>query len=85
MRKPKKPNPPRKAAASPAAGATAAPDDQIISSNLSLHELFQIQTRTLLDSADLSEEQKQNVLIALSCPCCGAGGMSFTAKLKKGR
>jgi hypothetical protein len=37
----------------------------------------------MLDRTDLDEEQKQSVLIAASCPCCGAGGMSFTAKLKR--
>jgi len=37
----------------------------------------------MLDRADLDEEQKQAILIAMSCPCCGAGGMSFTAKLKR--
>jgi hypothetical protein len=39
----------------------------------------------MLDRTDLDEEQKQSVLIAASCPCCGAGGMSFTAKLKPRR
>jgi hypothetical protein len=63
--------------------ASAAPDEQIAYSNLSLHELFQQQTRAMLDRTDLDEEQKQNILIAMSCPCCGAGGMSYTAKLKR--
>jgi hypothetical protein len=58
-------------------------EEQIAYSNLSLHELFQQQTRAMLDRTDLDEEQKQNVLIAMSCPCCGAGGLSFTAKLKR--
>jgi len=48
-----------------------------------LHALFEQQTRQLLDRADLGEEQKQNILVAMSCPCCGAGAMSFTAKLKR--
>jgi hypothetical protein len=56
---------------------------QILASNLTLHELFQQSTAAMLDRADLSDEQKQEVLIAMSCPCCGAGGMSFTAKLKR--
>jgi len=66
---------------------TAAPavDEQIFASNLTLHELFQRQTSVMLERADLSDEQKQSILIAMSCPCCGAGGMSFTAKLKKGK
>jgi len=37
----------------------------------------------MLKRADLDEEQKQEILIAMSCPCCGAGGMSITAKLKR--
>jgi hypothetical protein len=51
-------------------------------SNLSLHELFEQQARHMLERADLDEEQKQTILVALSCPCCGAGGMSFSVKLK---
>ena len=39
----------------------------------------------MLDRAEMSEEQKQSILVAMSCPCCGAGGMSFTAKLKPRR
>ncbi len=51
-------------------------------SNLSLHDLFEQQARHFLERADLDEEQKQTILVALSCPCCGAGGMSFSVKLK---
>jgi hypothetical protein len=58
-------------------------EDQIYASNLSLHDLFQQQTTTMLDRADLSEEQKQSILIGMSCACCGAGGFSFTAKLRR--
>ncbi len=85
MPKSKKPKPPRKPAAPPAEDTTLAPDDRIIASNLTLHELFQRQTGAMLERADLDDEQKQSILIAMSCPCCGAGGMSFTAKLKRGR
>jgi len=59
------------------------PDTQIMTSNLSLHELFAQQAAAMLERADLGEEQRQNILVAMSCPCCGAGGMSFTAKLKR--
>ena len=48
-----------------------------------MHDLFAQQTRTMLDRTDLDEEQKQSILVAMSCPCCGAGAMSFTAKLKR--
>lgn len=58
-------------------------EDQISYSALSLHDLFEQQTRQMLDRADLDEEQRQNILIAMSCPCCGAGAMSYTVKLKR--
>jgi hypothetical protein len=61
----------------------AAADEQISYSGLSLHELFEQQTREMLDRSDLDEEQKQNILVAMSCPCCGAGAMSYTVKLKR--
>ena len=73
----------RVAAGQAKAASEAVPEDQISYSTLSLHALFEQQTRQLLDRADLDEEQKQNILVAMSCPCCGAGAMSFTAKLKR--
>ena len=56
---------------------TTAPlsEEEVYASNLTLHELFQQQTTKMLDRADLSEEQKQSILIAMSCPCCGTGGL----------
>jgi len=76
----------RKAAPPPAAEPEIplVPDEAIVtSSTLSLHQLFEQQTARMLDRADLSEEQKQSLLIGMSCPCCGAGGFSFTAKLRR--
>jgi 3-oxoacyl-ACP reductase-like protein len=75
----------RTAPAADAAPTTAnpAPDDQISYSALPLHDLFEQQTRAMLDRSDLDEEQKQNILVAMSCPCCGAGAMSYTVKLKR--
>jgi hypothetical protein len=67
----------------PAADIPLAPDDRIVTSNLSLHQLFEQQTARMLERADLSEEQKQSILIGMNCPCCGAGGFSFTAKLRR--
>jgi hypothetical protein len=55
---------------------------RVTASNLSLHELFEQQARNLLEHADIDEEQKQSILVAMACPCCGAGGMSFSVKLK---
>jgi hypothetical protein len=63
--------------------APSQPEDQIERSSLSLHDLFAQQAMKMLDRTDLDEEQKQNILVAMSCPCCGAGGMSFTAKIKR--
>jgi hypothetical protein len=87
MPRSKKPKlaPKREARELPDESSALAPDDRVLSSNLTLHELFQQQTVRMLDRADLSEEQKQSILIGMSCPCCGAGGFSFTAKLKSGK
>jgi hypothetical protein len=60
-------------------------DNPIAYGAASLHDLFQQQVRAMLDRTDLDEEQKQGALLAASCPCCGAGGFSFTAKLKPRR
>jgi hypothetical protein len=72
---------PKKQGAKP---ETPPPEEPIVyGADLSLHALFEQQTRQMLDRSDLDEEQKQNILIAMSCPCCGAGGMSYTVKLKR--
>ena len=68
-----------------AAGEPVSASDPMETANLSLHDLFAQQMRTMLDRTDLDEEAKQSVLIAASCPCCGAGGFSFTAKIKRKR
>lgn len=46
------------------------------------HLAFQRQLSDLLDQADVTEEQRQQFLIAATCPCCGAGGLSLSLKLK---
>ena len=62
---------------------TAAGDASLFgTSNLSSHELFEQQARNMLERADIDEEQRQGILVAMACPCCGAGGMSFSVKLK---
>lgn len=59
-------------------------DNQVMTSgNLTLHELFEQQTTKMLNRSDLSEDQKQEILVAMACPCCGAGAMSYTIKLKR--
>ncbi len=69
--------------APPAERTPRAPDDRVAASNQTLHDLFAQQTARMLERADLTEEQKQSILIGMSCPCCGAGGFSFTAKLRR--
>jgi hypothetical protein len=61
----------------------SADGDILSGGNFSLHDLFQQQTMAMLDRSDLTEEQKQDILIAMNCPCCGAGGLSYTVKLKR--
>ena len=56
---------------------------EIGASNLSLHELFEQQAADILERADIDEEQRQSILLAMACPCCGAGGPSFSFKLKR--
>ena len=64
--------------------AMPVPDDSAAAtSDFSLHDLFQQQTMAMLDRSDLSEEQKQSILVAMNCPCCGGSGLSFTMKLKR--
>ncbi len=74
--------PARKSAKRPKKRAEAG---QVITSNLALHELFQQQAAAILDNADITEEQKQNILVAMNCPCCGAGGMSLSVSLRPKR
>jgi hypothetical protein len=64
------------------AAPTASDIYPISISNLSLHELFEQQARQMLERADIDEEQRQSILVAMACPCCAAGGMSFSVKLK---
>ena len=59
------------------------PDQQIFSGDASLHDLFQQRMRTVLDNTDLDEQAKQAILVAMNCPCCGAGGMNYTAKVNR--
>jgi hypothetical protein len=59
------------------------PASEISQEASSLHQLFEQQARRMLDRSDLDEEQKQHILVAMSCPCCGAGAMSYTVKLRR--
>jgi hypothetical protein len=51
-------------------------------SNAVLHNLFNTNVREMMDDAGLTEEEKQTVLVAMACPCCGSGTASFTYKLR---
>ena len=62
---------------------TAGSDDQIFTSDVPLHDLFQKQVREVLDNSDMDEDAKQAILVAMSCPCCGTGGMNYTAKINR--
>jgi hypothetical protein len=84
--RPKRPAPQKRADpafAEPTAEPIAPPVSEIEASNLSLHQLFEQQAGEMLERADLDEEQRQSILLAMSCPCCGAGGPSFSIRLKR--
>jgi hypothetical protein len=36
----------------------------------------------VLDNAEIGEEEKQSILAAMTCPCCGAGTMSVSVRLR---
>ena len=60
------------------------PEQQIFFGNdLPAHDLFQRQIAEVLDKSDLDEEGKQAILVAMNCPCCGAGAMNYTAPLNR--
>jgi hypothetical protein len=65
--------------------APQATESQVFTGNQSLHEMFQKQVRQTLDQSDLDEDAKQAILVAMSCPCCGVGAMSYTVPLKRRR
>jgi hypothetical protein len=55
---------------------------RIYTGDEALHELFREQAAAVLDDAAIGEEEKQGILAALTCPCCGAGTMSVSVRLK---
>ncbi|HEY3916913.1 MAG TPA: hypothetical protein VGL83_03930 [Stellaceae bacterium] len=55
---------------------------QVFSSEQSIHDAMRQQIAELLANSDLTEEQKQQILVSMSCPCCGGGGVSLSIKLK---
>ena len=77
--------PRRRSAKQPEPPSVAPADGPFVATNLALHELFAQQAAAMLERTDLNEEQKQSILVAMSCPCCGAGSLSFTAKLRRAK
>ena len=60
------------------------PEQQIFfGGDMPLHELFQKQVQQVMEQVDLDEDSRQALLVALNCPCCGAGGMNYTAKINR--
>jgi hypothetical protein len=62
---------------------TDEPEQQIFFGNVPMHDLFQRQVVEVLEKSDLDEDAKQAILVAMNCPCCGAGAMNYTAPLNR--
>ena len=59
------------------------PEQQIFFGDMPMHELFQKQVQQVMEQADLDDEARQALLVAMNCPCCGAGGMNYTAPVNR--
>ena len=57
-------------------------DERISFGDDAAHRTFQRQIADLLRQADLTEDERQEILVAMNCPCCGAGGLSLSIKIK---
>jgi hypothetical protein len=55
---------------------------QIFTTDQAMHEAMRNQIADMLAQSDLTEEQKQEILVAMQCPCCGASGVSLSIRLK---
>jgi hypothetical protein len=55
---------------------------QVFTSDQSMHDAMRQQIADMLANSDLTEEQKQQILIAMQCPCCGSSGVSLSIRLK---
>jgi len=56
--------------------------DRVVFGDQSAHFAFQQQLAEMLSRAEITEEQRQQILIAATCPCCGAGGLSLSLSIK---
>jgi hypothetical protein len=54
---------------------------QVFTSDQSMHDVMRQQVAEMLANSNLTEEQKQQILVSMSCPCCGGGGVSLSIKL----
>ena len=52
-----------------------------IVTDMTAHEALLRQVQDVLRASDMTETQKQQILVALSCPCCGGSGMSLSIPL----
>ena len=52
-----------------------------IVTDATMHQTMRAQMLQVLEDSDMTEEQKQQVLVAMSCPCCGGSGISLTIPL----
>ena len=61
------------------------PDDDDIASRVivggSVHDSFHRDVLRLLETHDVSEEDRQRILTGMACPCCG-GSASMVVPLK---
>ena len=71
----------RRASRKPAGRPRRAKIGRIFTGDQALHELFREQAAAVLEDTDIGEEEKQSILLAMTCPCCGAGTMSFSVKM----
>jgi len=52
-----------------------------IVTDATMHQTIRAQMLQVLEDSNMTEEQKQQVLVAMSCPCCGGSGISLTIPL----
>ena len=49
--------------------------------DVTMHQAIRAQMMQVLDDSHMTEEQKQQILVAMSCPWGGGGGVSLTIPL----
>jgi len=56
-----------------------------IVTDATMHQTMRAQMLQVLEDSNMTEEQKQQVLVAMSCPCCGGSGISLTIPLDRSK